>query len=158
MYTWIQHWTCVHFIYIYIYASLFSVRSFLRDRRHSGRSLWTFGARRPRRLVRRPRFSDLSIARNITLLLAFSLVESALLSDPYSPDSVVKPRSRIPSHAGVSGNEMADYFAVSTNKNLRCPTVEIPAAGFLAPVRLKRNQAWQSKWASTAANFGADDI
>jgi len=54
---------------------------------------------------------------------------------------------------GISGNEMADYLAVSTNKNPRCPMLKISATGFLTTFKLKHNQAWLSKWASSAANF-----
>jgi len=57
------------------------------------------------------------------------------------------------SHAGISSNEMADYLAVSTNKNLRCLILKMSATNFLTPFKLKHNQALQSKWASLAANF-----
>jgi len=58
-----------------------------------------------------------------------------------------------PSHTGISGNDVADYLAVSINKNLRCPIPTNPATDFFIPFKLKHNQSWGSKWASSVANF-----
>jgi len=79
------------------------------------------------------------------------LIKSAL-SDLYSIDSMVE-FIWILSHAGISGNEMVDYLAISTNTNLRFPIFKILATDFLTPFKLKHNQTCQRKWASSAANF-----
>jgi len=52
-----------------------------------------------------------------------------------------------------SGNEIADYPHSSTNKILRCLIHKISASNFLTPFKLTRNYAWQSEWASSAANL-----
>ncbi|KAF0768582.1 RNase H domain-containing protein [Aphis craccivora] len=55
----------------------------------------------------------------------------------------------VPSHIGISGNEMADKSADIATKTILHPTItDIPAKDINKSIRNKINMTWQSYWDS----------
>jgi len=59
----------------------------------------------------------------------------------------------ISSHAGVSGNEVANLFAISTKYSTKPDIRKIPSTDFLNLLKTNFKHAWQNKWVSVVLDF-----